>query len=176
MPQQRVAQDRGECSPHGVTRATVLRRRCAGMAGNGPRTPVCARGAERMLCSLRRCVAGASRPLQHRRPLLHRCVQVCCRPALASAPSSHDALASCPRADPTHCFALSGVSAVATAAWQRGSAACAAVRTRACGERQRGPAGRGWSSSKQVQPPTPSRPLLPQSLAVESRSDGVRAL
>ena len=100
-----------------------------------------------------------------------------CAAALPSPVRPHRTmLASCPRADPTHCFALSGVSAVATAAWQRGSAACAAVRTRACGERQRGPAGRGWSSSKQVQPPTPSRPLLPQSLAVESRSDGVRAL
>ena len=100
-----------------------------------------------------------------------------CAAALPSPVRPHRTmLASCPRADPTHCFALSGVSAVATAAWQRGSAACAAVRTRACGERQRGPAGRGWSSSKQVQPPTPSRPLPPQSLAVESRSDGVRAL
>ena len=60
--------------------------------------------------------------------------RVCRRPTLASAPvvrPHRTTLASCPRADPAHCFALSGVSAVATAAWQRISAACAAVHIRA---------------------------------------------
>lgn len=67
MPPHCAAQDRDECPPHAATRATELRHRRAGMAGNEPVTPVCVLGAEHVLCSGYRCPTGASIPLQHQR-------------------------------------------------------------------------------------------------------------
>ena len=154
MPPHCAAQDRGECPPHAGTRATALRRRCAGMAGNEPVTPVCVLGAEHMLCSGHRCPTGASKPLLHERLLLPRRVQ--------GVPPPHPTR-QCARI--ARRWPRARVLTLLTASHFQVSR-----RWRAAAR-----ASRLWSS-KQVQPPTPSRPLPPQSVAVESRSDGGRAL
>ena len=71
-----AAHARLECSPHAGTGVSLCAADVQEIAGNGPATPVCAPGAEHMLCFSRRCVAGASIPPRHQRLLYPRRAKV----------------------------------------------------------------------------------------------------